>query len=193
MHSVSMSRETRKQAKISEWFSLYGKRLYGFVKSKIANLEEAEDISQEVWFQLSRLEDVNEIEEIGNWLFHVAKNRILNFYKKKKSIPFSSLEGSLKGAELPIEEDSTNLYFDLWAEENLPSDILEAKEFWEIMEIILSKLPPEQRDVFVENELNDKSFREMAEETGISINTLLARKTYAVKKIRTELLKILNN
>ena len=85
-----------------------------------------------------------------------------------------------------------DLSFNSWAEENLPSEILESKEFWNMLQKLLANLPPEQRDVFIENEMNDISFREMSEKSGVSINTLLARKGYAVKKLRKEFEKIFN-
>ena len=191
--ALAMSQQQRKELKISKWFSEYGNRLLRFVKSKISDWEEAEDISQEVWYQLSRQDEVDTIEQIGSWLFTVANNRVINFYKKKKSIPFSHFENAAAdtaGDEEGIEEEVS---FNNWAEENLPSEIMESKEFWEMLQKMLMQLPPEQREVFIENELNDVSFREMSERTGISVNTLLARKSYAVKRLRKEFQKIGNH
>jgi RNA polymerase sigma factor (sigma-70 family) len=191
--TLTMSEQQSKQTKISGWFSEYGNRLLRFVKSKISDLDEAEDISQEVWYQLSRQDEVDTIEQIGSWLFTVANNRVINFYKKKKSIPFSKLENEESHSEINDAEVEGNMSFNDWAEENLPSEILESKEFWETLQKILLKLPPDQREVFIENEMNEVSFREMSEKTGVSINTLLARKSYAVKKIKKEFEKILNH
>jgi len=188
--SLVINPEMKRSAKISDWFSKYGKRLLGFVKSKISDFEDAEDISQEVWYQLNTLEEIEDIEQIGNWLFKVANNRIINFYKKKKSIPFSKLESTQSESEFPDDDVEEVIFFNQWAEENLPSEILESKEFWEILQKVLLKLPDEQRQVFIDNEFNDISFREMSEKTGISINTLLGRKVYALKKIRSEFQKI---
>jgi RNA polymerase sigma factor (sigma-70 family) len=187
-----MTLQQNKQSKISGWFSEYGSRLLRFVKSKINNLEEAEDITQEVWYQLSRQDQVDDIEQIGNWLFTVANNRVINFYKKKKSIPFSTLENAGNDAQGNDEVADADFSFNSWAEENLPSEILESKEFWDLLQRMLANLPPEQKEVFIENEMNDVSFREMSEKSGISINTLLARKGYAVKKLRKEFEKIFN-
>ena len=181
-----MSETQSKQLKISAWFSEYGNRLLRFVRSKIKDIEEAEDITQEVWYQLSRQDEIETIEQIGSWLFTVANNRVINFYKKKKSIPFSQLEGDVADPESDEAHDEDELSFNNWQEENLPSDIVERKEFWDILQTLLLKLPPEQREVFIENELNDVSFREMAEKTGVSINTLLARKRYAVIRLKKE-------
>jgi len=192
MTSLTMTLQQNKQSKISGWFSEYGSRLLRFVKSKINDLEEAEDITQDVWYQLSRQDQVDDIEQIGSWLFTVANNRVINFYKKKKNIPFSKLENNVRNAENFDEEVEMDISFNSWAEENLPSEILESKEFWNLLQKLLANLPPEQRDVFIENEMNDVSFREMSEKSGVSINTLLARKGYAVKKLRKEFEKIFN-
>lgn len=186
MTALVMSETQSKQLKISAWFSEYGNRLLRFVRSKIKDIEEAEDITQEVWYQLSRQDEIETIEQIGSWLFTVANNRVINFYKKKKSIPFSQLEGGVADPESDEAYDEDELSFNSWPEENLPSDIVERKEFWDILQKLLLQLPPEQREVFIENELNDVSFREMAEKTGVSINTLLARKRYAVIRLKKE-------
>lgn len=190
MTSISMTLQQYKQSKISGWFTEYGSRLLRFVKSKINDLEEAEDITQDVWYQLSRQDQVDDIEQIGSWLFTVANNRVINFYKKKKTIPFSKLENAGNNVDGNDEVAEMDLSFNRWAEENLPSEILESKEFWDLLQKLLENLPPEQRDVFIENELNEVSFREMSEKSGVSINTLLARKGYAVKKLRKEFEKI---
>jgi len=192
MTPLTMTLQQNKQSKISGWFTEYGSRLLRFVKSKINDLEEAEDITQDVWYQLSRQDQVDDIEQIGSWLFTVANNRVINFYKKKKNIPFSKLENAGNNVEGNDEVADADLSFNSWAEENLPSEILESKEFWNMLQKLLANLPPEQRAVFIENEMNDVSFREMSEKSGVSINTLLARKGYAVKKLRKEFEKIFN-
>lgn len=187
-----MTVEDRKAIKISQWFATYGSRVLRFVKSKIKDLGEAEDIAQEVWFQLSRQDAVEEIEQIGAWLFKVANRRVINFYKKKKNIPFSVIDYSTDQAGPDRDDYIDDLSFNSWAAESLPSEIVESKEFWDQLKRILDKLPEEQRMVFIENEMNDISFRELSEKTGTSINTLLARKSYAVKKIRHEFENIFN-
>jgi RNA polymerase sigma factor (sigma-70 family) len=192
MTALVMSETQSKQLKISGWFSEYGNRLLRYVRSKIKDIDEAEDITQEVWYQLSRQDEIETIEQIGSWLFTVANNRVINFYKKKKSIPFSQFEADIAGTQSDEAYDEDEIFFNRWSEENLPSDIVERKEFWEILQKLLLQLPPEQREVFIKNELNDVSFREMAEKTGISINTLLARKRYAVIRLKKEFEKLFN-
>lgn len=186
-----MSPQQGKEIKISNWFAAYGNRVLRFIKSKINDLEEAEDISQEVWYQLSKQNEIDDIQQIGSWLFTVANHRIINFYKKKKTISFSNIKSNIQETE-GEDEVADDLSFNQWVEESLPSEIIESEEFWDLLQKILLKLPVEQREVFIENELNDISFREMSEKTGLSINTLLARKSYAVKKLRQEFEIIFN-
>lgn len=166
-----------REIKISNWFSEYGNRLLRFVRSRVSNISEAEDIAQDVWYQLTRQEDLETIEQIGSWLFTTARNRVINFYKKKKNVPFSELN-------ISSEEDDDNSGFDRWVSDNFTDEMVESDEFWEKINTVLSAMPVEQREVFVANELHDISFREMAEITGTPMSTLLARKRYAVLKLR---------
>ena len=174
----------QRDSKITEWFGQYGRRVLAFVRSKIRDLEVAEDTAQDVWLQLTRQEDLEEIDQIGNWLFTTARNRVTDYYRKKKTVPFSQI--ALESAE--NEEDESNvgddLMFDHWLEQNLPDSLLESKEFWDELSRALETLPSEQREVFVEHELNEVPFKILAEQTGLSINTLLARKRYAVLRLR---------
>ena len=90
--AASMSVEKSRDVKISRWFSQYANRLLRFVRSKIRDIDEAEDVAQDVWYQLSRQDDVDDIEQIGAWLFTAARNRVVNYYKKQKNVPFSALQ-----------------------------------------------------------------------------------------------------
>ena len=119
---------------------------------------------------------------MGNWLFTAARNRVTDYYRKRKTIPFSRLAPAAAGDD--DEEASKDLFFDAWASQYLPDAWVESREFWETLDRALEQLPPEQREVFVANELYDVPFKQMAEETGLSINTLLSRKRYAVLQLR---------
>ncbi|MBK6994876.1 MAG: hypothetical protein IPH31_08090 [Lewinellaceae bacterium] len=81
----------QRDIKITEWFGQYGRRLLAFVRSKIQDIEVAEDTAQDVWLQLTRQQDLEEIEQIGNWLFTAARNRVTDYYRKKKTVPFSQI------------------------------------------------------------------------------------------------------
>ena len=174
----------QRDIKITEWFGQYGRRLLAFVRSKIQDIEVAEDTAQDVWLQLTRQQDLEEIEQIGNWLFTAARNRVTDYYRKKKTIPFSQIAWESSENQEDNAELSDDLVFDHWLEQNLPDALLETQEFWDELNRALEQLPVEQREVFVTHELNDIPFREMAEKTGLSINTLLARKRYAVLRLR---------
>lgn len=174
----------QRERKITEWFGQYSKRVLAFVRSKIQDLEVAEDTAQDVWLQLTRQQDLEEIEQIGNWLFTAARNRVTDYYRKKKTVPFSQL--SFESAENHDIEDEMpeELLFNHWLEQNLPDGLLESREFWEELNLALEQMPAEQRAVFVAHELDDIPFREIAETTGLPLNTLLARKRYAVLRLR---------
>ncbi len=174
----------QRDIKITEWFGQYGRRLLAFVRSKIQDIEVAEDTAQDVWLQLTRQQDLEEIEQIGNWLFTAARNRVTDYYRKKKTVPFSQIARESGENQEDNAELSDDLVFDHWLEQNLPDALLETQEFWDELNRALEQLPVEQREVFVTHELNDIPFREMAEKTGLSINTLLARKRYAVLRLR---------
>ncbi len=181
---LNLAQEGQRNTKISGWFAQYGKRVLAFVRSRINDMETAEDVAQDVWLQLTRQNDLDAIEQVGSWLFTAARNRVTDYYRKKKTIPFSQLTPA--GAE-GDDDDATaaeELFFDTWVEHNLPDAWVESREFWDELHRALEQLPAEQRDVFVAHELYDIPFKQMVEETGLSVNTLLARKRYAVLHLR---------
>lgn len=174
----------QRNIKISGWFDQYGKRVLAFIRSRISDMEAAEDAAQDVWLQLTRQQDVDAIEQVGSWLFTAARNRVTDYYRKRKSIPFSQLTPAGAGGDDDADEGVEDLFFDSWAEHYLPDNWVESREFWDELDRVLAQLPVEQREVFVANELYDVPFKQLAEETGLSINTLLSRKRYAVLQLR---------
>lgn len=176
--------DRQRDSRITEWFGQYGKRLLAFVRSKINDYEAAEDAAQDVWLQLTRQEELDNIEQVGNWLFTAARNRVTDYYRKKKPVPFSQIAPGNADNKENGSDWSEDLLLDPWLEQNLPDTLLESQDFWEELDRVLATLPPEQREVFVAHELYDVPFKEMAEQTGLSINTLLARKRYAVLRLR---------
>lgn len=174
----------QRDKKITQWFARYGKRVLAFVRSKIRDLEAAEDAAQDVWLQLTRQEDLDGIEQVGSWLFAAARNRVTDYYRKKKTVPFSLIAPPDAAAGEPDAEPPGDLVFDRWLEQNLPDALLETQEFWDELNRALELLPAEQREVFVANELYDVPFREIAAQTGLPLNTLLSRKRYAVLRLR---------
>lgn len=174
----------QRDKKLTKWFTDYSKRLQSFIRKRVSDVEEAEDIAQDVWLQVSRHPNIDDIEEIGSWLFTSARNRVIDFYRKKKNVPFSNLRHNRDDDTGEITSPPEDIYFDNWLEGNMPDKVVESKEFWKELNAALATLPVEQREIFIANELYDVSFKEMAADSGISINTLLARKRYAVLYLR---------
>ena len=168
------------------------RRLLGYIRNRISDRLDAEDILQDVFYQLTiGFSDIRRIENLTGWLYRVADNRITDLFRKKRPVTFSYRENSAEGEDGPLT-----------LEEILPSigttpDDEELKEMiWETIEETLSEMPEEQRSVFVENEFEDLSFKEISEKTGIGINTLISRKRYVVLALRkklNELYKLLKN
>ena len=165
-------------------------RLLDFIRRRVPEDTDAEDILQDVFYQLvETYRLMKPIEQVTSWLFTVARNRITDLYRKKKTVPISKLTPAASS-----DEDAERL--DL-------SDIIPAGTespemadlrglIMEELENALADLPPEQRDVFVMHEVEDKSFNEIAELTGETVNTLLSRKRYAVLYLRKRLQNLYN-
>ncbi len=142
-----------------------------FVRSKVRDLDTAEDIVQDVLFQLVRAVDASEtIEDMGAWLYHAARNRVIDWYRKKKHDPMTDAIAQTAVAEKAGGDTK-----------------LAQEEIWHALMDGLSELPEKQRDVFVMHELEGFSFNEIREITGENLNTLLARKRYAVLALRKKL------
>lgn len=173
----------QREIKITRWFGQFSKRILSFVKARVSDVEEAEDIAQDVWLQLNRQADIDSIEQVGNWLFTTARNRVTDYYRKKKTLRLGDMGGS--NAEDSNSEDiGDGLMFDSWVYQNLPDNIIENKQFWQELEGVLNQMPKEQSEIFIAHELEGVSFKELSEQTGVSVNTLLGRKRYAVEKLR---------
>jgi RNA polymerase sigma factor (sigma-70 family) len=179
---TGMSEQDRQ---ISEIIAQERSRLRNFIRRRVPDPSDAEDIVQEVFYKLveaNRL--LMPIEHVTGWLFRVARNRITDLFRKKKPGNFSGAAVEGEGGEvLQIE--------DLLPSPDAGPDALYARSvFLDELELALDELPEEQRDVFVAHELEGRSFKEMAAETGVSVNTLLSRKRYAVLHLRERLQSI---
>ncbi len=142
-----------------------------FVRSKVRDLDIAEDIVQDVFYQLVRAVDASEaIEDVTAWLYHAAKNRVIDWYRKRK--PEAMTEA--------IEQTAAS-------SERTGDVALHQQEIWAAFMDALATLPEKQRDIFVMHELEGFSFNEIQEITGENLNTLLARKRYAVLALRKQL------
>ncbi len=174
-----MSISSRKN--INSVISQFGKRLSGFIRRRVTNEPDAEDILQDVWYQFIKAGDGEPIEEVGNWLFRVARNKITDSYRKKKPDLLGDLLYSGVGED---ELDFKDILFD---DSGNPETEHLRKLFWQELQRALQELPEEQRNVFVWNELEDIPFKEIANRTGENLNTLISRKRYAVLHLRERL------
>ncbi|QPH37958.1 RNA polymerase sigma factor [Pedobacter endophyticus] len=158
----------------------YGKRLFSFIRGRVNTDEDAEDILQDVWYQLSNQPEAGAIEQIGGWLYRVARNKITDRYRKQKDVLIEDLSYEDEDGEINFREI-------LLAESYSPEEESLKKLFWDQLFLALQELPENQRYVFVQNELEDRTFQELADETGENIKTLISRKGYAVKHLRNRL------
>ena len=153
-----------------------------FIRSRVHVLEDAEDIVQEVFYQYMRVNELaNPVEQTAAWLYRAARNKIIDSYRKKGAIPFSAL------ANAESDEDVSDIIDMLSCDETTPETAALNALVWEELETALAELPEAQRDIFIQTEMEGRSVKEIAEKTGVQVNTLLSRKHYAVKFLRKRL------
>ncbi len=169
---------------IASVISRFGQRLLGFIRQRVGNEADAEDILQDVWYQLTTTVDTEPIEQMSGWLFAVARNKIIDRYRKKRP---ESLESFLQDGEDPGGPDLTSILLD---DSQNPETVNLRALFWKTLQEALDELPEQQRMVFVWNELEGMPFKEIAELTGENVNTLISRKRYAVLYLRERLLTL---
>ncbi len=176
---VAMNDQDRR---ISKAVAEQGSRLRNFIRRRVPDPSDAEDIVQEVFYELveaNRL--LMPIEHVTGWLFRVARNRITDLFRKKRPETFS--DATIEG-----EEGETLRFEDLLPSPDAgPEALFVRNALVEELEDALDELPKEQREVFIAHEFEGLSFQEMAAETGVNLNTLLARKRYAVLHLRERL------
>jgi RNA polymerase sigma factor (sigma-70 family) len=168
--------------RISEAVKREQSRLRNFIRRRVPDPRDAEDILQDVFYKLveaNRL--LMPIEHITGWLFRVARNRITDLFRKKKPESFSDAAVVDEAGELLQLEDL------LPSADAGPETLYARSVLLDELELAVDELPEEQREVFVAHELEGRSFKEMAAETGVSVNTLLSRKRYAVLHLRERL------
>lgn len=170
---------------IIQTVSAYGTRLFGFIRSRVNSDEDAEDILQEVWFQLSNRGEVETLESVSGWLYRVAKNKIIDRSRKKK-------DELLEDFGTEDEEGSFQLPDYLLATFNDPSSESLRKLFWEELTNALNELPQKQRNVFVWNELEEMTLQQIADKEQENIKTIISRKRYAVQHLRKRLEDLYN-
>lgn len=165
---------------ITQVITEYSKRLMGFIRKRVNNEADAEDIMQDVFYQF--IGNTQPIEQMTAWLFTVARNKIIDRQRKKRPDALEDLFGEEEGEESGL--NWSEFLFD--SSDNPEKDYLR-QVFWEELNNALNELPEEQRRVFILNELEGVPFKEIAEQTGETVNTLLSRKRYAVLHLRNRL------
>jgi RNA polymerase sigma factor (sigma-70 family) len=176
---------TERDRQISEIIVEERSRLSNFIRKRVPDRLDAEDIVQEVFYELveaNRL--LMPIEHVTGWLFRVARNRITDLFRKKKSQSFSDAAVEDEYGEVLQLEDL------LPSPDAGPEALYIRNALLDELDLALDELPEDQREAFVAHELEGRSFKEMAAETGVSVNTLLSRKRYAVLHLRERLQSI---
>lgn len=169
----------------AEVFERYRRQLGAFIARRVGDGGDAEDILQEVFLRFVQTDTVNPISQAAAWLFRVARSRIIDYRRKRR-------EASLPGIGDP--DDETGLVSELTAlladDEHTPEAEYVRTLVWEELERALDELPAAQRDIFYLTEIEGFTFRELSEDMGIPVATLLSRKHYAVRYLRSRLADI---
>ena len=164
---------------ITDTFNKEKARLRNFIRKSVPNAGDAEDILQDVFYEFVSAYRLPEpLEQVGAWLYRVARNRIIDRFRKQK-----------QEVALDPQEDEDAFWLDsiLSIEHETPATLYERQQLIEQVVAALNQLPGEQRQVFIAHELDGKSFKQIAAESGVALNTLLARKRYAVTFLREQL------
>lgn len=174
-----------KQRSIAAAVERYGGALGRFIRGRVPTNADAEDVLQDVWAQLASVAELGTIEQVSGWLYRVARNKITDRFRKKSTaaledLAFEDADGDIGFREILLADDSD-------------PDLGELKRiFWEELMVALDDLPPEQREVFVMNELEEITLQEIADRNGENLKTIISRKRYAVMKLRERLRTIYN-
>lgn len=182
--TASMSKE--KQFSITETVQQFGKKLFGFIRGKVKTTEEAEDILQDVWYQFSRLTNLDELENVSAWLYRVAQNRVTDNYRKKKTenledYTYENDENEFSFKEILLLDETAN-----------PELAIFKEQFWNKLMEALDELPENQKEVFLLNEIEDYTLQEIADKKNENLKTIISRKGYAVKHLRKRLQHLYN-
>lgn len=159
-----------RNTRIGGWFEQYGQALVRFVKSLTGSRDEAEDIAQEIWYQLTLQQDLDAIRNVGSWLFSAARNKVINLYRKYKTVSLG-------------EENRTEAW-NAASSDKIPDAIMEQQDMIARLKRFVETLPESQREVFEMHEMMGYSFREIAGMTGKNEAKLISLKHQAMTKIR---------
>lgn len=172
--------------RITNTVAQYGKQLKSFIRTRVDDSNDADDLLQEVWFQLSRVADLSTIGSISGWLYKVARNKITDLFRRKKP-------ESLESFTVATEDGDVDFKDLLLADYNNTDDVFFKEHFWKELMDALNELPANQREVFVLHEVEEMPLKDIAALQHENIKTIISRKGYAVKFLRNRLQKFYNN
>jgi len=180
-NAMNYSTSGQKTSSISNTIQEFGEKLFGFVRKKVKSTEDAEDILQEVWFQLSNLSDIAELDNVSAWLYEVARNKITDKARKKSNLSiedygYETQDGEFNFKEILLMDDTGN-----------PELTFFKELFWKEFQKALEELPAGQKEVFILNEIEDMTLQQIADQKGEKLKTIISRKGYAVKHLRSKL------
>src|SRR5215831_20698256 len=180
---LAQDRRNEEDRRIEETIQREQSRLRSFIRIRVCDDEDAEDILQDVFYELvEAYRMMRPIEQAGAWLFRVARNRIIDRFRKKRPVPFSG--GGTSGKDDWAEVGWEEL---LPSPDAGPEALYARRILLEELDVALDELPEEQREVFVAHEIEGRSFKEISAASGVNINTLLSRKRHAVLQLRKRL------
>ena len=177
----TLMQDRENQNIITQAVANYGGKMMSFIRPKVKNTEDAEDILQEVWYQFSNITNLSEIVNVGSWLYRVSNNKIIDKYRKKTTENFEDFgyedeDGEFSFKEILLMDNSGSPELQLFQE-----------EVWKQLFESLDELPANQRLVFMENMMEDKTLQQIADEQGENLKTIISRKQYAVKYLRKKM------
>jgi RNA polymerase sigma factor (sigma-70 family) len=181
--ALSVALTAEQDQRITETVERERARLRNFIRKRVADVADADDILQEVFYELvEAYRMMQPLEQVSAWLFRVARNRITDLFRKKKPRPFAS-------EPMAFSEDGEPFSFEdlLPSPEAGPEAVYARNILLEEFEAAVDELPADQREVFIAHEAEGRSFKELAAETGLSVNALHLRKHYAVLQLRERL------
>ena len=178
--TIPIAMTAERNNNITNTIKVMSKRLFGFIKQRVASTEDAEDILQDVFYQFAG--NTEPIEQASSWLYRVARNKITDNYRKQKMPLADDVLGRVETDEVMLD----------WKEILLPSASTPETAylrnlFWEALQQALDELPVEQSSVFVQHEIDGIPFKDIEQQTGVSVATLISRKRYAVLHLRDRL------
>jgi len=178
-HGQQRAEENRR---ISDVIQRERRRLFEFIRRRVDDQGDAEDILQDVFYELTEAYQLMKpVEQVGAWLYRVARNRIIDRFRKRRPEAFGEMS-------MGASEEEALRFEDLLPSPDAGPEATYARSvLLEELDAALDELPEEQRDVFIAHEIDGRSFKQLVEETGLSINTLLSRKRYAILHLRRRL------